>query len=196
MPLLLAMLLLAPGKYNEILSPGDPAPAWTDLPGVDGKKHSLADLASKRIVVVVFTCNSCPCAVDYEERLLAFCAKHAGPNSPVAVVAINVNTIKADHLEAMKKKAEARKFPFPYLFDETQRIAKAYGADYTPECFVLDEQRRVAYMGAMDDKDPPAKAGKLYLEDAVQAVLAGQKPPVAETLARGCKIRWNDKRRK
>ncbi len=200
----LALLLLllvsaashAGGKYNDVLAIGDPAPAWADLPGVDDKKHALADLRDNAVVVVVFTCNSCPCAVDYEERLLEFCKRHAGPGSKVGVVAIGVNTIEADKLPAMKKKAEAKKIPFPYLHDETQKIAKAYGAGYTPEFFVLDADRKIAYMGAMDDKDPPATAKKQYLDDAVEAVLAGKKPAVAETNPRGCKIRWNDKKRK
>jgi peroxiredoxin len=184
------------GKYNEVLSLGDAAPAWTDLPGVDDQKHSLTDLREKAIVVVVFTCNSCPCAVDYEERLLAFCKKYAGAGGKVGVVAINVNTIDADKLPAMKKRAELKKFPFPYLYDESQKIAKAYGATYTPEFFVLDAKRQVAYMGAMDEKDPPAPARRLYLEDAVEALLAGKRPDVGETSGRGCKIRYNDKQRK
>lgn len=184
------------GKYNEVLSVGDVAPAWTNLPDFNGKKHSLADLAASRHVLVVFTCNSCPCAVDYEDRLLAFCAKHAGTSSGLAVVAINVNTIPADQPPAMKNKAEAKKFPFPYLYDETQNIAKAYGASYTPEFFLLDERRRVAYLGAMDDKDPPAKPTKLYLEDALAALRAGKSAPVGETAGRGCLIRWKDRRRK
>lgn len=186
----------AGGKYNEVLSIGDAAPAWTDLPGTDDQRHALAELNGKPVVVVVFTCNSCPCAVDYEDRLLAFCKKYAGADSKVSVVAINVNTIEADKLPAMKKRAELKKFPFIYLYDETQKIAKAYGATYTPEFFVLDAKRKIAYMGAMDDKDPPASAKKVYLEDAVDALLAGKKPEVSETNGRGCQIRYNDKRRK
>lgn len=194
--LLLAGLPASAGKYNDVLSLGDAAPAWSGLPGVDGKKHGLEELKDKAVVVVVFTCNSCPCAVDYEDRLLAFCKKHAEPGSQVGVVAIGVNTIEADKLPAMRKKAEAKKFPFAYLHDETQKIAKAYGAGTTPEFFVLDRERKIAYMGAMDDRDPPANASKAYLEEAVEAVLAGKKPTVGETNPRGCRIRWNDKRRK
>src|SRR5215216_4956911 len=82
------------GEYNEVLKVGDAAPAWSGLEGTDGKKHALADLKAKEVVVVVFTCNSCPIAQDYEERIVAFTKKHAGPGGKVAVVAINVNTIK------------------------------------------------------------------------------------------------------
>ncbi len=184
----------APGKFNKVLSVGDAAPAWENLPGTDGKKHSLADLKGKEVVVVVFTCNSCPIASDYEPRLLAFARKHAGPDSRVAVVAINVNTIKEDSLPEMTKRAEKKKYPFPYLYDDTQQIARKFGATYTPEFFVLDKGRKVAYLGAMDDKSPPAEAKLHHLEAAVEAVLAGKPAPTGETLARGCKIRFNAKK--
>lgn len=192
--LLLAAAAPAPaGKFNKVLSVGDPAPAWENLEGTDGKKHSLADLKDKDAVVVVFTCNSCPVAVGYEDRVLAFAHKHAGPGSKVGVVAINVNTIKEDSLPEMAKRAAKKKFPFPYLFDPSQEIARKYGANYTPEFFVLDRARKVAYMGAMDDKSPPADAGANFLEAAVAAALDG-KPAPAESLARGCKIRFNAKK--
>ena len=106
-------------------------------------------------------------------------------------MAINVNTVKEDQLPEMKKRAEKKKFPFAYLYDPSQEIARKYGANYTPEFFVLDRDRKVAYLGAMDDKSPPAAAKVSHLEDAVKAVLAGKKPPTGETLARGCKIRFN-----
>jgi peroxiredoxin len=178
------------GQYNDVLKIGDPAPAWANLPGTDGQPHSLADLKDKRAVVVVFTCNSCPIAAGYEDRIVAFAKKHAGPGSPVAVVAINVNTIPEDRLDKMTERAKEKGFPYPYLYDETQKIAKAYGALYTPEFFVLDQDRRIAYMGAMDDVSPPRPASKSFLEDAVQAVLTPGKPAVTETPARGCKIRF------
>lgn len=179
------------GEFNKVLSPGDAAPAWKDLEGTDGKRHSLADLKGQDVVVVVFTCNSCPAAVGYEDRIIAFAEKHAGPDSKVAVVAINVNTIPEDRLPAMTKRAETKKFPFAYLYDPSQEIAKRYGASYTPEFFVLDRDRKVVYLGAMDDKGPPAEATVSHLEAAVKAALAGQKAPTGETLARGCRIRFH-----
>ena len=195
----LAVLLTATsfapaGKFNKTLSVGDAAPAWEGLEGTDGKKHALSDLKEKDVVVVVFTCNSCPVAVGYEARLLDFAAKHAAPESKVAVVAINVNTIKDDALPAMKERAVKKKYPFPYLYDPSQQIAKQFGADYTPEFFVLDKDRKVVYLGAMDDKSPPAEASTSYLEAAVKAALDGKKPDTAETLARGCRIRWERKK--
>jgi peroxiredoxin len=179
------------GEFNKVLSPGDAAPAWVDLEGTDGKKHSLADLKGKDVVVAVFTCNSCPAAVGYEDRIIAFTNKHAGPDSKVAVVAINVNTIKEDQLPEMRKRAARKKFPFPYLYDPSQEIARRYGASYTPEFFVLDRDRKVVYLGAMDDRSPPAAAKVAHLEAAVKSALAGEKPPTGETLARGCRIRFN-----
>lgn len=192
--LMLLMMLALPasaGEFNKVLKVGDPAPEWKDLPGTDGKNHSLADLKAKDAVVVVFTCNSCPFAVDYEDRIVSFARKHAGENSKVALVAINVNTIKEDSLPEMKKRAEKKKFPFDYLFDETQQIAKLYGANYTPEFFVLGKDRKVVYMGAFDDTSRAADVKVHYVEDALLAALAGKAAPKAETLARGCKIRFN-----
>lgn len=179
------------GEFNKVLKVGDAAPEWTDLPGTDGKKHSLADIEDKDAVVVAFTCNSCPFAVEYEDRIVAFAKKHAGESSKVAFVAINVNTIKEDGLPEMTKRAEKKKFPFAYLFDESQGIAKKYGANYTPEFFVLGKDRKVAYMGAFDDTSKAADVKVHYLADALAATLDGKPATKGETLARGCKIRFN-----
>lgn len=178
------------GGYNEVLKPGDPAPAWKDLPGTDGKRHSMADLADKEVLVVVFTCCSCPVAEDYEDRIAAFVAKHAGPNAKTGLVAINVNAVPEDSLPKMKERALLKKFSYPFLYDESQKIAKLYGANYTPEFFVLNKERKVIYSGALDDRDNPKLATKTFLDDAVTAALAGITPAVQETLARGCRIRW------
>lgn len=181
------------GEYNQALNYGDPAPVWKNLPGVDGKKHSLDDLKDKKIVVVVFTCNSCPIAVDYEDRIIAFANKR---KDDVAVVAINVNQIQEDSLPEMKKKAEEKKFPFVYLYDESQKIAKAYGATFTPEFFVLGPDRKIVYMGGMDDNSVPRLVKEQYLEPAVLAALNGTKPATVETVARGCRVRYARERRK
>jgi peroxiredoxin len=179
------------GEFNEVLSPGSQAPAWVDLPGVDGKKHSLGDLKATPVVVVVFTCNSCPVAVEYEDRIIALARKYAtGPESKVAVVAINVNKVKEDSLPLMKERAEKKGFTFPYLFDDTQKIAKAYGANFTPEFFVLSPDRRVVYQGAFDDAGNPAEVKQGFVVTAIEAALAGQPAKPAETLARGCRIRY------
>lgn len=184
------------GEYNLVLSIGDAAPAWSGLPGVDGKMHALADLADKEVVVVVFTCNSCPAAQLYEDRIIALAKKHAGRDGKAAVVAINVNTIEEDLLPAMQERAKQKKYPFPYLFDESQKIGKAYGASFTPEFFVLDKARKVVYMGALDDKLDPAEAKVNYVEAGIAAALAGKKAEQAETIARGCRVRYAKERRK
>ncbi|MFO0796915.1 MAG: thioredoxin family protein [Gemmataceae bacterium] len=179
------------GKFNKVLDVGSTAPAWEKLAGTDGKTHSLADLKDKAAVVVVFTCNSCPVAVAYEGRLAALAKKHA---DTLAVVAINVNTGKDDALPAMKERAAKKGFPFAYLYDPTQEVARKYGAKNTPEVFLLDKSRKVVYMGAIDDK-ATGEVKARYLEDAVAALAAGKAAAVAETSpAAGCSIRFNPKR--
>jgi peroxiredoxin len=183
------------GKYNAVLNIGDAAPAWKDLEGVDGKRHSLADFDGKDVVVVVFTCNSCPVATDYEDRIIAFAKKHAGPGGKVGLVAINVNTIAEDQLPEMKKRAESKGFDFPYLYDGSQQIGKAFGAAFTPEFFVLGKDRKVVYMGGMDDSSQVATVKANYLEPAVAAALAGKAPETAEAPAIGCRVRYERARR-
>ncbi|MCA9246339.1 MAG: thioredoxin family protein [Planctomycetales bacterium] len=192
--ILLAAAPAAAGKYNPTLSIGDDAPAWTNLPGVDGKRHSLADLKEKDLVVVVFTCNSCDVATEYEDRILDFTRRYCDPEGRVAMVAINVNLIEEDSLPQMKKRAESRGFPFPYLFDETQQIARDYGAVFTPEFFVLDKERRIAYMGGMDDASDAKFVEQRYLAPAIEALLEGKQPVVTETVAIGCTVRYSRRR--
>jgi peroxiredoxin len=175
------------GEFNKTMNIGDAVPVWKDLPGTDGTKHALADHAGKELVVVVFTCNSCACSEEYEDRIIAFAKKY---KDRVALVAINVNTIPDDRLDAMKKRAEKKKFPFEYLYDESQKTARDYGATYTPEFFVLDKARKVAYMGSMDDKTNADAVKEKYLELAVDAVLKGEKPATKETIAHGCLVRY------
>lgn len=184
------------GKYNPSANIGDKAATWEDLPGVDGKHHSLKDFSKRDVLVVVFTCNSCPYAVDYEERINRLAQKYQAADSRVGVVAINANKIEADQMPAMKKRAEERQFVFPYLQDETQQVAKAYGAVRTPEFFVLDKERRIVYMGAMDDNTKEAEVKTRYLEDAVEATLAGRPIAETETPPVGCAIRYVRERKR
>jgi peroxiredoxin len=185
----------APGKYNKVLGIGDKAPEWKDLEGTDGKKHALADFKDKDFVVVVFTCNSCVVAEAYEDRIIAFAEKYAQPESKLGFVAINVNTAKEDALPAMKERAAKKKFNFPYLYDPSQEIARKYGALFTPEFFVLNKERKVIYMGAMDDKGPPGEATKHYLDTAAYSLLIGKAFPTTETsAAAGCRIKFNPKK--
>ena len=195
---LLAVAALIPGipatagEYNAVLEIGDPAPRWKDLPGVDGQTHNWADMAAARCVVVAFTCNSCPYARDVEDRLIELAREF--PAQAVKLVAINVNLIEDDLLPAMKARAAEKGFPFPYLHDPTQQIAKDYGAIRTPEFFVLSGDGKVAYMGALDDSPDGKAVTQRYVADAVRAVLSGDTPQVAETLPIGCRIRYSRKR--
>ena len=175
------------GEFNGVLNVGDTAPAWTDLPGTDGKRHSLADLQDKKVVVVVFTCNSCPVARDYEDRIMALAKQNP---QETAVVAINVNRGAEDSLAKMTERAGERGFPYLYLADETQGIGRAYGASATPDFFVLSPDRKIVYMGSLDDDNDAASAKVNYVTDAVQAALAGTKAATGETFARGCGIRY------
>ena len=181
------------GKFNKKLNIGDAAPTWDKLEATDGKKYSFADFKDKDALVVVFTCNSCIVAQSYEDRLIAFAAECSKEGSKVGFVAINVNTGKDDALPAMRERAAKKKFGFTYLYDPSQKTATAYGANFTPECFVLNKDRKVVYMGAFDDK-PSGDAKALYVADAVKAALAGKPADAAETsAAAGCKIKFNKK---
>lgn len=174
---------------------GDAAPGWKNLNGTDDEQHSFHDLKDAKVVVVCFTCNTCPYAVDYEERLVALQKKYTDAKQPVRLVAINSNAIPADGLDRMKARASERSFNFPYLKDESQYVARQWGAIYTPEFFVLDQDRKLIYRGAMDDDTDVAKVERRYVEEAVAAGLAGTAPEVSETGARGCTIRFKRRRR-
>ncbi|HPP52511.1 MAG TPA: thioredoxin family protein [Thermoguttaceae bacterium] len=168
---------------------GDKAPDFKDLPGVDGKKHSLSDYADAKLVVVVFTCNHCPVAKAYEDRIIQFQKDYK--DKGVQVVAINVNNIPADRLDKMIERAKEKGFNFPYLYDETQQSGREYGATCTPHFFVLCQERKIAYMGAMDDNNNPDKVKEHWLRDAIDALLAGKTPPKQVTQQRGCSIKWD-----
>ncbi len=174
-------------KFNNVLAIGDTAPDWEDLPGVDGRARSLKDYREAKAVVVVFTCNRCPVAKMYEERLIEFARKY---EKTVPVVAISVSRNAADSLEKMKARASEKGFPFPYLYDVTQTTGRSYGATVTPHFFLLDGERKVAYMGAFDDNFERDKVERNYLIDAVNAVLEGKRPRIRESLQRGCAIEY------
>jgi len=167
---------------------GDTAPSWSDLTGTDDKKHSLADLKDKQVIVVCFTCNACPYAVDYEDRMSEFHKKFAARNEGVTLIAINANLKPAERLDKMQERAKAKEFPFPYLMDKTQKVASAYGANFTPEFFVLNKERRIVYMGAMDDQTAADKVEQRFVELAVEAALKGELPATNSNPARGCSI--------
>lgn len=170
---------------------GAQAPAFS-LRGVDDKTHSLDELKGEKGTVVIFSCNHCPYVKAYEDRIIEL-AKAYQPKG-IAFVLINANDpvkYPEDSFENMKKRAQEKGYPFPYLWDETQEIAKAYGAERTPEVFLFDSQLKLRYHGTIDDNwEDPAKVTKRYLKDALEALLAGREPEVQETQPVGCTIKW------
>lgn len=184
------------GEFNPTHNIGDSVEGWNKLSGTDGHEHSMSDLKAREALVVVFTCNSCPYAVDYEDRIKALHQLIVDSQLNAAVVAINSNKIEADSLEAMKQRAADKKFTFQYLFDESQQVCKQFGAVRTPEFFVLDKERRIAYMGAMDDNTKSNQVTKQYVVDALSALLKGEQIEPAETAPVGCLIRFERRRPK
>ena len=165
------------------------------LKNIDDKTFSLADKKDAKGFIVVFTCNHCPYAVKYEDRIVALNNKYAKLGYPV--VAINPNDAVAypdDNFENMKKRAKSKSFTFPYLVDDTQEIAKAYGATKTPHVFILKKENAdlvVKYIGAIDDNTDDASAVTTkYAEQAVDALLAGKDVTTTSTKAIGCGIKW------
>ena len=179
----IAVLALAAPAYAAEVEIGAKAPDFKSLSGVDGKDYGLADMKDAKVVVVCFTCNSCPVAVAYEDRFVEFNKKYAGKG--VKFIAINANK-KTEDLAVMKSRAEEKGFNFPYVFDKSGQLADQYGARVTPHIFVLDQDRKVAYVGAFDDKqNGPTKN---YVADAVDSLLAGKKVEVTNSKAFGCGI--------
>jgi peroxiredoxin len=187
-PMLLA-LVAASAARAEGVKIGDKAPDWSGIVGVDDKTHSLSDYSKAKLIVLVFTCNHCPVAVAYEDRLVALQKDYKAKG--VQVVAINVNNLPEDKLDKMKERAKKKGFNFPYLYDSSQKTARDYGATCTPHVFVLCSERKIAYMGAIDDNNSPKQVKHQYLRDALDALLAGKQPPKTVTQQRGCSIKWD-----
>ncbi|WP_291275225.1 thioredoxin family protein [Flavobacterium sp.] len=161
------------------------------LKSVDNKWYSMADYKDAKGFIVVFTCNHCPFAVKYEDRIIELAKKYK-PKGYV-LLAINPNDPVAqpdDSFEKMQERAKEKKFPFPYLFDEGQKIYPQYGATKTPHVFLLDQHKVVKYIGAIDDNVEDAKAVKeKYLENAISALEKGLDPNPSTTKAIGCSIK-------
>ncbi len=173
---------------------GKPAPDFA-LPGTDGRTYRLTDFASAPVLVICFTCNHCPYVVGNEAREKAFAAKYQPKG--VAYVAINSNDVNAyanDDFPHMVERAKVLGFTWPYLHDESQAAAKAYGAIKTPQFFVFDATRRLRYVGRMDNSPRDgSKANTSELADAVDALLAGQPVPMAQTEPIGCTVKWKQR---
>ena len=202
---LLGLALGGPPAHGAgTLEIGSPAPDFS-LPGVDGKTYSLESFREAPVLVVIFTCNHCPTAQAYEDRIKQLAADYQ--ERKVAVVAISPNDPEAvrldelgysdlgDSLEDMKVRAKDKAFNFPYLYDgENQKVSRAYGPAATPHVFVFDQARKLRYVGRIDNSEKPDKVTSRDARDAIEALLAGKAPPVETTKAFGCSTKWSDKR--
>lgn len=185
------------------LAIGSAAPGF-DLPGIDGKNHSLKDFDSD-VVMVVFTCNHCPTAQAYEERIKQLVRDYAdksfslvaiSPNDPTAVRLDELGyAVYGDSFEEMKRHAADNGFNFSYLYDgETQSVSKAYGVLATPHVFVLDKERKLRFQGRIDDSESGDNIKSRDTRNAIDALLAGNPVPVETTRVFGCSTKWASKR--
>ncbi|MBP0903744.1 thioredoxin family protein [Mariniflexile gromovii] len=164
------------------------------LKNIDGKMVSLADYKNAKGFIVTFTCNTCPYAVAYEDRIIALDKKYAAKGYPViAIMPNNVSIKPDDNLDAMKKRATEKGFTFPYLIDKEQTVFPKFGATKTPHMFVLQKTKKgnvVKYIGAIDDNYKSAESVTTkYVEKAVDALLQGKEVEQTETKAIGCSIK-------
>src|SRR5271155_246287 len=200
-------LLLASAAWGQtnhpILALGSPAPDFS-LPGVDGKIHRLADYAASPILVVVFTCNHCPIAQMYEQRIQQLEADYR--DRGVAVVAIQPNDPKAlrideldssdisDTLDEMKIRVAYKNLHYPYLYDgETQLVTLAYGPKATPHVFIFDKDRKLEYEGRMDNSYRTELVNSPDARNAIDALLANREVLVKKTGVFGCSTKWQEK---
>jgi len=168
-----------------------------ELPNIDGKMVSMSDYDDAKGFVVIFTCNTCPYAKAYESRIIELDQNYAEKGFPV--IAINPNDINQkpdDSMEEMKKRAESKGYSFPYLRDDSQEVAKTFGATKTPHVYVLNKEAsgklKIAFIGALDNSpNDPSDVTETYVEDAINALLKGENPPVTEKRAIGCTIKWS-----
>jgi thiol-disulfide isomerase/thioredoxin len=178
------------GQFNKKVSVGEKAPTFAGIPAVIGAQDASLTLSDIKedVVVVVFLANHCPVVLEYDDRIIDFANDYRGKN--VKVVGVAVSNQKQDQIPGIKGHIQEKKIPYVYGYDETQAIGKAYGATNTPQFFVLDKDRVIRYMGAMDDSQTESKITKTYLRDAVDAVLSGKTPAVQETRPKGCGVSY------
>jgi len=170
---------------------GSSAPDF-HLEAVDGKKYSLTAFSDNEALIVIFSCNHCPYVQAYEGRIKQIQADYQSKG--VSVVAINSNEDNGypeDSFDNMKKRASEQIFNFPYLRDEDQTVARSYDATHTPEIFLFDKERKLAFHGKIDDNwQEPNKVQNHYLRNALDELLAGKEISVPETFTIGCTIKW------
>jgi len=186
--LVCSVLLIAANPIKDRYEVGDRATDFK-LKNVDGKMIALGDYKNASGYIVIFDSNTCPYSKAYNQRIIKLDEKYSNKGFPV--ITINANEGSGDSYENMVKISKKKSYKFPYLIDETQEVAKAYGATNTPHVFVLSKDLKVAYIGAIDD-NPRNEAGvtKRYVEDAVDALMNNKSVLVAKTKAIGCGIKW------
>ena len=172
---------------------GEKAPYFS-LPATDGRIYSLSDFASSRALLVVFTCNHCPTSRAYEGRLGDIARRYRSEGlGLVAICSNDQDDYPEDSFEQMVEKSKSMGFPYPYLHDEKQIVAKAYDAACTPEAYLFDSSMKLAYHGWIDDNaDHPQAVTAPDLQIAIEAVLAGKVPEKQLTPVIGCSIKWQD----
>ena len=187
--LLTLTLISAVSPKSEEFKVGEQASDFS-LKNVDGTMVSLKDYKNVKGYIVVFTCNTCPYAVMYEDRLIELHNKY-GAEFPVVAINPNDPAVKpGDDFASMVTRAKEKNFPFKYLFDEGQKVYPAYGATRTPHVYLLDANRYVRYIGAIDDNaQNPSEVSERYLENAITALKGGNNPDPSETKAIGCTIK-------
>lgn len=175
---------------NTTLPLGSPAPSFV-LPGVDGAEHALGDYASADVLVLIQSCNHCPYVLAWEGRMASIARDYADRGVRVVAVCSNDGVSHPeDSFPAMVKHAQEQDFPFDYLRDEEQELARALGSARTPEVFVFGRDRTLVYHGAIDDSRDEDAVASHYLRDALDAELVGGVPAVAETAPSGCSVKW------
>lgn len=176
------------------LKVGDKADDFS-LKNVNGDMISLSGMTDAKGYIVTFTCNTCPYAVDYEDRLIALHKKYAPMGYPVVAINPNDPEVKeGDSFKAMQVRAEEKSFPFEYVFDDGQEVFPKYGATRTPHVFLLDKEMTVKYIGAIDDNHEDENLVKVkYVENAIGAMEAGNNPDPSFTKAVGCGIKSKKK---
>jgi peroxiredoxin len=173
------------------LHPGDPAPDFA-LPATDGKTYRLVDFGNSPYLVVAFWCNHCPYVQAWEGRMIELARKYSAKG--VAFVVVNANDARAypeDRFEAMTLRAKEKGYPFPYLHDESQQVAHAYGALVTPHPMLFDRDRKLLFQGRIDnDHQHPERATEHYLARALDQALAGQTVAPSQLAVAGCTVKW------
>ncbi len=207
LPLFASLAVFSAVRAADVSFPtlalGSPAPDF-NLPGVDGRNHALKDFAQAKILVLIFTCNHCPTAQYYEERIKQLVTDYQAKG--VALVAIMPNdpgsvrldelgwTDLSDSLAEMKIRAQFKRYNFPYLYDgDSEAVSRAYGPVVTPHAFIFDAERKLRFAGSIDDSEREQFVKVRHVRNALDALLDGKEPPVTKTKVVGCSVKWAGK---